>query len=714
MIKKVLSTIIAGMLVGMVVASAGFAYDFESYSAPASAQVSVSAFGTDTIAGFSTSLESSNVGTNISVVFKVEKPDGSYSEFPATSGLDGIARVKLADFHTRVAGTYKVSAKSLNSSQYGSSNTFNVLPGEISETYSEITPTEQVVRIGRDIGEVEVTLKDIFGNSISNHMVELISSRGEDDVNTDVNLSDSQGKVVFSVNSPESGVSSYTIYDLTSNKILSERAKVVYFTSSESLFSSTEAFLGNAVGNASGPVAYLKFDNLPASANTNQSLSFTLSARDESDQTVTDYLGTVHFSVISGSTTGVTLPSDYTYTAQNLGTHPFALALSFTSPGSYVIEAKDVSDPMVFGTSNVTVTSAQSGVDKTVTVTNPTPGTYSNNVQVISGTTTPASSLVIYDSNVKIGNAVASQTGAFAFTTGFLTDGDHEFYVAIVNEGGTILASSSKIKVTIDTTSPGIDKVEMVPSGTVPSGGDVEIKVYTELGLTQLLLDVNGSVYEMKGAEGGYYSAKFKAPILGGSYPMKFTLVDALGNEAKIEEASYVLNVGVGGSGSGTSVANVAGLVAVPGNHKITLSWTSPKTGAPVQFYRIYYGLSANQLAYVIDTWNASTTWYVPDLQNGKEYFFAVAAVSNSGSTSALMSNIVSAIPSDVYPDGVGQGGSTGVWQGTAGSEQLGDMKEDASQSGPEVVWLFVSAILGGLFYSYFSMKKKEEGFRNL
>jgi hypothetical protein len=702
MIDTIFKKILIGVTIGASLASTAFAYDFESYGD----QLTVS--GSDTVSGFPTTLESSVVSASSSLVFKVVKPDGLYVELPATAGLDGVARIELNDFHTRIAGDYQVSARYQGSSQYGTSDVFQVIPGDMSEVYSAVTPSEQVVRIGNEYGEVEVRLQDMYGNSIPGHVVELISSRSSDTTSVDNNLTDQNGMSLFTVNSDESGVSSYSVYDLTANKILTQRAKVVYFDSNEQLFSNTQAFIGNAVGAASGPVAYLKFEDAPTSANTGQALSFTLSARDESDQVVTDYAGTVQFSIASGSQTGVTLPNNYTYQSENLGSHPFALALSFATAGTYVVEARDVSDPTLFGTASIAVNSAQAGISNTASITNPTPGTYSNNVQVISGTATAGASLVIYDNNIKVGDASASPTGAFSYTTGLMTDGSHEFYVAIVNQSGTILASSSKVKITVDTTAPDLQSLEILPSATVSSGGTTEVRLYTEPGLTQVLLDLNNAIFEMEESEDGYYSASFSAPILGGTYPLKFTLVDALGNESKIEEASHLLNVSNSSLLSGTTVGDVTGLISIPGNHKLTLSWTPPSTGSPVQFYRISYGLSPNQLMYVIDTWDATTTWFIPDLHNDTEYFFAVAAVDNQGNISAHLSNIVSAIPNASYPDGVGQGSTTDVWQGTAGGENFDDMGEDVSDSGPEVVWLFLSAIFGGLFYTYFSTRRKE------
>lgn len=732
---KLLSIAFGTALVSYLVAIS-FASDFESLIQSYSANVTVS--GMDTVSGVGTIVKSSPVAAQSQVIFKVQNPDSTSYELNAVSSVTGIASVELPAFRTRQAGIYKVSAKVQGAPVYGPESTFKVLSGQISESLSEVTPLDQVVKIGREVGQIEVTLKDIFGNPVDSHMLQLISSRDSDTVATDLNLTDTNGTVVFSVNSNQAGISTYTVYDLSKNKALSSRAKVVYFDSSNYLFQdrqgsygqdsldvsdygqasllsySQNAYAGQkvaagpAIGASAGPVAYLGFKDLPQNVNTGQSVSFTLAALDATQQVVTDYASTVHFSVVSGSAASVKLPSDYTFAVQDAGSHTFSLALSFNSAGTYVIQAADAADAKIFGTLTITVSSSGGGNTDLIKVTNPVPGSFSNNVQAISGTAKPGSKLKIFDNNVEMGSATADPTGSFMFVTTPLADGSHSIYVAIVNDAGVITASSSKIDFKIDTTPPKLEKIEFIPSG-VASGAQVEARVYSENGLQQVLLGIGDNSYEMKDSGQGYYSSTFKAPIQAGDYPSTVTLVDVLGNQTKADKQTS-LKVGVGGTPgigtlpggiSGTEIPGaITGLVAYPTDHRVTLSWKAPTSGSPVKFYRVFYGLAPTQLKYVVDTWDAKTTWYIPDLKNGTQYYFAVAAISNSGSAGTLLSNIVTGIPGSsnyLSPD---------ILNGTAGQDQLKDMKADVSETGPEVIWLFVGAILASLLYSRFSKKK--------
>jgi len=698
--KNKLLAIILGVILGGNIASAS---DFESFG---NFGEEVSAYGTDTVAGYSTVLKSSNVSQGVTVVFKVEKADGNIFETPVSAKVDGFVETILPEFHTRISGNYSVSAK-VQGGNYGKTSSFKVLPGDLSEISSTVSPTEQVVKIGRDQGEVEVALKDVYENPIAGHMVELISSRSGDSVSADNKISDKNGLTLFTLNSTESGVSTYSIYDLTAGKVLSTRAKVAYFTSNEELFSNTQAYIGHAAGSASGPVAYFEFDEVPESVSIGQSVSFALKALDEANQPVVDYVGTVKFSVASGNSSAVTLPNDYTFVPQDLGVHTFALATSFKSSGMYVLKAEDTSSPAVFGTISVNVASSNSGTSS-VSIVNPTAGTYSNNSQVISGKATPGAKIVVYDNSLEIGNAAADVSGNFQFTSGVLVDGSHELFAAVVNDAGVISSSSSKVIIMIDTTKPKLVKIEIAPAAGLQAGGQVEIKVTSEMDLSQALVEVNGNVYESEDLGSGLYRATFKAPQLSGTYPVKITLVDKVGN-TEITSNAGSMAVGTGGANTGNStgsgdagsnssgagVGDVSGLAAYSQDHKVVLNWSPPKSGNPVQFYRVYYGLSANQLSFAVDTWTPTTTWYIPDLKNGVEYFFAVAAVDNAGDTSAHLSNIVSSVPGSVVTPIPPE-----VQKGMTGATQLQQMTSDVSQTGPEVLYIVLFALMGGLFYS--------------
>jgi len=680
-----------------------FAASLLSFGQVAEAQA-ISAYGDDTISGFSTVLRSSPVIPGTRVDFRVIKPGGATYETNSIASNDGVANVELPAFHTRIAGSYEVSASALDI-EYGEPFGFNVLSGEVSASQSSVSPLDQVVRMGGNAGRIEVLLYDLYENPIDGHLVDLISSRDGDSIQAISKITDLDGKASFAVMSTDPGVSTYTVYDLTSNKTLSDRAKVVYFDSSDDLFSSSlQAMTANAIGAASGPTAYLGFEDVVSSATVGQSVTFTVNAYDASGSSVTDFGETVHFSVVEGNAAAVNLPVDYTFVPEDLGAHAFALGASFNTSGTYVVKAEDLVDASIYGTTQVKVAESSLPQASQVELTNPQAGSYSNNIHVIAGETESNKDVVFYDNGEVIGNTVSSVSGEFIFTTGLLADGVHEIYAAITDEADAVLASSDKVSITIDTSKPEIFGMSLDPSTGISGGSQFKIGMTSETALSGITVGFDGSTFNLIEEESGSYSATLTAPNNAGTYDLVLKLSDALGNEL-VSNGEYSVNVGAATGGG--AIGEVGGLKAYPSDHQVNLTWNKPTSGE-VSFYRIYYGIDRDQLKFVIDTLGTDTKWYIPSLKNSTEYYFAVVAVDSIGNISPKMSNIVYAIPGEVTTPLPPE-----VVAGTAGAADLESMDSDVSDTGPEVLWLILAAVLGGFFYSMFGTSKVAEEIEN-
>jgi hypothetical protein len=141
-------------------------------------------------------------------------------------------------------------------------------------------------------------------------------------------------------------------------------------------------------------------------------------------------------------------------------------------------------------------------------------------------------------------------------------------------------------------------------------------------------------------------------------------------------------------------------LIGYGSDKRITLVWDAATDDKQVKNYKIYYGQDVKDLSQNVMTTDASTTWYVPNLEDGKEYFFAVTAIDNEGNESAAKSEIVSAIP---FMLEVKNALSTGPAQTIASTDlhpaaYSGPFPTNAPKTGPEVEFLFFgSAAVSGL-----------------
>lgn len=659
---------------------------FVSNSAFAANDV-IEAYAMDTVAGISTTLRTSQIDAGSDVSFAVKKPDGNTVRIGSTANSNGVARADLSDFYLREAGIYEVSANV--SGFYSRVKTFEVYPGAVSSQFSTISPADQVVD-GDEGGFVKVRLLDDQKNPIQGHVVKLISSEARDQVEAvGASTTDVNGEIAFSIKSNARTAVTYSVYDVTEDKILDSRARVVYFNNGSSLFGMT--VFASSVGAGSGNVDHFAFDDIPENIFPGESLTFTLRAEDVLDDTVVNYDGKVRFFALGDNSPYVNLPNDYDFQTEDLGEHTFSLTMSFQEAGIYEIEVRDVDNPDLLATQEFVViekSGSEVASSAGVSVLSPTSGTYSNPVQVISGSAAAGTLLKIFDNDVPIGEVASGVDGTFSYTTGLLTEGMHKLTVARVNEIGTI-QDSVDVVLNIDSSAPVVSSVETEPANGITPSSAVKIKLNSAEVLSQAAVVFQDNLYDMTLTEDGHYEASVLSPSLAGDYFVSFILQDELGNVTNLDD-EFVLKVG----NSLAPVGDVGNLTVENADGRVILRWDDANSNFPLTNYRVYYGTSPNDLSAAVDTLSTAGTWYIPGLVNGQKYYFAVIAIDVNGDISEHFSNIAEAVPGDFLDHTPIE-----VIVGTAGGDAIAEMESDVSDTGPGVVWMLWPSIFGGYFY---------------
>ncbi len=94
----------------------------------------------------------------------------------------------------------------------------------------------------------------------------------------------------------------------------------------------------------------------PAAASPGALFTVTVTALDQSNNPVTGFTGTIHFSS-SDVAAGVVLPADYTFTLQDAGVHTFTNAAALKTPGTQFVTVTDTAHTGVTGTASIVVSS---------------------------------------------------------------------------------------------------------------------------------------------------------------------------------------------------------------------------------------------------------------------------------------------------------------------------------------------------------------------
>jgi len=689
----------------------------------------VEGYGTDTIAGYETQLKTNTVLPFQDVSFKLTKPDGTVLNLNGNSGQNGVAQISLDDYHTQKAGIYNVQAAlTSNNQSLGGVHSFVVFPDKVSADQSLVSIDKTVAQPGsKDSAHLSVQLLDKYKNPVVNHLVQVFSNRSDDHV---INLAqngvtDNQGKINFALSAPQKGVSEYTVLDATAGTMLSHKISVAYVESSQLMADAGGdfPFFIDTANAAAGSLQKFSISGLPDNIQPNQNINFTITAQDDSAQTVQNYTGKVHFSAEGANSNNVSLPEDYTFKAEDLGTHQFSLGLSFTSAGNYKIVVTDLNNTLIQGTQDVTVGgnggATQQSNNANITVDTPIAGTYSQKTQTISGKATSGYTVKIYDNQQEIGSVQATSDGKYSYQTTDLTDGVHTIYAVMFDNTQTAKGTSTNVQFNIDTTPPSVDEILLDPSSGIQPGTPINVTITSEENLSQAAVVFNGDITQLNPSlsNPGTYVGSIQAPQTAGLYPIDVLLVDQLSNEGSYKGKAQVTVSADGGTIVTQEVtqeqtqqteqqtqevvtpppvnappSKVSGLLTYAGDRKVTLVWDAAADADTfVQHYRIYYGTDPRNLDQNVDTKDASTTWYVPNLQNGKEYYFAVSAFDSAGLESAGLSEIVTGIPfaAEVASQ------PTPVDLHPAATDFV---PPTTAKSGPELLWVFMgSGVLGGI-----------------
>jgi hypothetical protein len=292
------------------------------------------------------------------------------------------------------------------------------------------------------------------------------------------------------------------------------------------------------------------------------------------------------------------------------------------------------------------------------------------------------------------------------------------------------IGTSDTVEINIDVSPPSIDEIVIEPTTGIQPGSVIDVTLFSEENLAQAALIFNYDIIELNAStdDPTSYVGTIQAPGDPGVYKVSVLLVDELQNEITYDDAATVTVSEEGGTvesemtnqeepvlpdeGETTeqqilgAPSQVTGLIAYGVDGRVTLVWDAATDDTMVKAYRVYYGSSIQQMTNMVETRDASTTWYVPGLENGKEYFFAVTAVDDQGNESENRSEIVSGIPFvlEIKNALSGQQSMLPLEQPDLHSAAYsGPLPYKTPGSGPGVLLLLGGSLLGG----YFLRRKK-------
>jgi hypothetical protein len=430
------------------------------------------------------------------------------------------------------------------------------------------------------------------------------------------------------------------------------------------------------------------FVDVPTNLQPFDDFSFTLEALDAGGEVDESYIGEVRF--FTDTDLNALFPDDYEFQLDDAGVKEFSSSSFFSEEGVHVLEVVDVDNDELVGSVEITVSSdGGGGENDSLTVLSPTSGVSTSSVITFTGTTDPGLEVKFYIDGEILDSVDANVDGDFSYSTPILSDGTYEFIVETTN------AESSPITVTVNTQGVEVTSVSF-DSQEFSAGSVNDITVNFAQEVTSAAVDIDGVRSNLTQVDtlGRVFSGSVTLPASAGTYSL-----DVVADGVTLSDVGSLTVTDPfsldGGQGSSditffvpSQVQNVQGTTS---DRRVNLTWTAATDNTGIDRYAIFYGTVQGSLTSRVDTTDANTSWYVPNLENGQTYYFQVYGIDTEGNIGDQGSTLVSAVP--------GVDGVTTLHGASSDQYQV----DQTSETGPgDMVFL----ILGSLMLGYFVNRK--------
>ncbi len=641
-------------------------------------------------AGQDVPFRASNLHSNEIVDILLTRPQNAPIAFQAQADIDGILTHTIHSLHTKKSGEYTLTIQRSIAPQV--QKTITVFPGTVSSYTSQIQLSHHTASANNQESiDVEIQLRDAFENPIPQESVRIISSRNEDRITLHTPRTDHNGKISASIQSEKAGSSTLSV--LAQGNVLFQKPNIVFYVNTPNTLSFSGSsgnpryadFLRAQIFGDSeiSQASYLTIESIPAEAQLNETITFTVTARDINGEIVPTYQGTVRFNTPNDSRS--VLPSQYTFTKDDQGQHTFFLAASFGTTGQQTFEVHDLDDFRIAGEANLNITRGSSIPERpsnpALQITAPLPGKYQTNRVTITGTAQDVESVRIVDGMYElVTNLEVDDNGNFVFQTPRLGDGVHIFQVFDMYSD----LSSETVEIEIDSSPPNTITVSTEPELPFSPGQEFQVIVSSNESLASASAIYQDVLTQLIPSNTDYVRT-LTAPLTPGEYPVHVLASDMLGNEIRKDNALVIIIQAeeeknepedLQPTAPKEPLGGVRNVQAQRGDGRITLLWSPPQSGEATQykiefaqtplftepsteegdigiFDELFSSPSQNQddpflplledeesqinekSMLNFDQFNITpdnrVQWYVDNLEDNKKYYFRVRAIDKDG-----------------------------------------------------------------------------------
>ncbi len=271
----------------------------------------------------------------------------------------------------------------------------------------------------------------------------------------------------------------------------------------------------------------------PTTARVGEAFDVTLKAVDNNGTVATWYRWSVIFSTENIGDIYPLPGKAIWFTADDNGEKKFSKWVIFKKSGKQKLSVYDLSAEIVWEvTINVSPASEVAPVDSwSIIIVTPDNGTQiSGSMITVSGKTRKNSKVIVKLNWQQVWTAeVSDADGVFVKNITDITQESNIVIAQLIDSSNAVLATSPEVKFTHIASSSNIYGVTINPSSTVESSSPIEIVVDATPGLSELTINLDGSILTTKEWVSGKYSIQTVAPQKAWIYKLVLTQKNALG-----------------------------------------------------------------------------------------------------------------------------------------------------------------------------------------
>lgn len=402
-------------------------------------------------------------------------------------------------------------------------------------------------------------------------------------------------------------------------------------------------------------VDHFKVTLEPTSAKVWEAIDITIEALDKSEETVTDYVGTII--VFSETDKEADFPTEgtaglqentYEFKSADQGKIKFENAVKFKNQGKQSVQVYDLNDETILGVAEVNISAWATSSAEEISILSPETGlTIASNKVTVSGTTKKNHRVLIQVNGSEEVSTTSNSEWIFEQEITNLQDGEVTFKAMVLDADNVKVGESSIVNIKISSSKPKLQSIRVTPTGDVEAESEISIEVITNKGLESVKAIIDDVVTTLQEGKDGVYLGKTRAPKTEGTYKVDVSLKNDLGSESKelnvatltvipalnapLPEDEVKTSSGVTLAAPGRDPLKITGLKLTELKTKSVLTWDKV---ANAMGYNIYKKTEDGKLELIQTVKDPSFTVNITGKEITHDYFYVRAyAKTNTGTT---------------------------------------------------------------------------------